>query len=173
MFMQTRTKKVIHVIAFILTVSLLLAGCSGSQSTAASGTGEAAAQAKPINWKMITSWSTGIPLYTDMAEYFAKEVERMSNGRLKIEVFPGGAIAPALEVTEAVKSGIADAGHLWPGYDIGKDATSALFGGFGGSGTSEEMLHWLYQGGGAELWRNWREILNLSPFPILAREQAG
>ena len=53
--------------------------------------------AKNYKWKMTTSWPSGIPLYTDMAELYAQTVEQLSNGQMKIQVLPGGAIAPALE----------------------------------------------------------------------------
>lgn len=145
-------KRTLSLISMMLILTLSVVGCSSAPKS----TGTQADPAKVITWKLTTSWSTGIPLYTETAQYFTKEVDKMSNGRLKIETFPGGAIAPALEVSEAVRTGVAQAGHLWPGYDIGKDRTSALFGGYAGSGTSEEMIHWLYNGGGYELWKEWR-----------------
>ncbi len=115
------------------------------------------ADAKVLRWKMTTSWPAGIPLYTDMAELYAQYVEKLSDGQMKIQVFPGGAIAPALEVTDAVQKGIAELGHLWPGYDIGRDPTTAILGGYAGGMESVPMLHWLYTGGGKELWREFRE----------------
>ena len=115
------------------------------------------ATAKTYRWKMTTSWPAGIPLYTDMAEVFVKDVEALSGGRIKIQVFPGGAIAPALEVTDTVRKGIAEVGHTWPGYDIGRDQTTAILGGYAGGMESVPMLHWLYTGGGKELWREYRE----------------
>ena len=113
--------------------------------------------AKTLRWKMTTSWPAGIPLYTDMAEVYANYVETMSDGRIKIQVLPGGAIAPALEVTDAVRKGIAQLGHTWPGYDIGRDQTTAILGGYAGGMESVPMLHWLYTGGGKQLWRQFRE----------------
>lgn len=115
------------------------------------------AVAKTYRWKMTTSWPAGIPLYTDMAEVYAKTVEKLSGGQIKIQVLPGGAIAPALEVTDSVKKGIAELGHTWPGYDIGRDETTAILGGYAGGMESVPMLHWLYTGGGKELWREFRE----------------
>lgn len=113
--------------------------------------------AKNYKWKMTTSWPSGIPLYTDMAELYAQTVEKLSDGQMKIQVLPGGAIAPALEVTDSVRKGIAEMGHTWPGYDIGRDETTAILGGYAGGMESVPMLHWLYTGGGKELWRQFRE----------------
>jgi TRAP-type mannitol/chloroaromatic compound transport system substrate-binding protein len=114
------------------------------------------ATAKVYRWKLTTSWPAGIPLYTDMAEVFAKIVESNSAGRIKIQVLPGGAIAPALEVTDTVRKGIAEMGHTWPGYDIGRNPTTAILGGYAGGMESVPMLHWLYTGGGKQLWREFR-----------------
>ncbi|MFZ5585391.1 MAG: TRAP transporter substrate-binding protein DctP [Thermodesulfobacteriota bacterium] len=115
-----------------------------------------AADLPNVKWRMTTSWPTGIPLYTDMAELFAKTVGDLTGGKFKIQVLPGGAVAPALEVTDAVQKGIVEMGHLWPGYDIGKDPTSAIMGGYAGDMESAAALHWLYVGGGDQLWREWR-----------------
>ena len=92
----------------------------------------ATVSAKTLRWRMTTSWPAGIPLYTDMAEVYAKYVETLSEGQIKIQVLPGGAIAPALEVTDTVAKGIAQLGHTWPGYDIGRDPTTAILGGYAG-----------------------------------------
>ena len=112
------------------------------------GGGQALAAEKVFKWKLVTAWPAGIPLYTDMAEVFAKNAEAMSGGQLKIQVLPGGAIAPALEVTDTVAKGIAEMGHSWPGYDIGRDPTTAILGGYAGGMESVPMMHWLYTGGG-------------------------
>ncbi len=122
---------------------------------------------KIFKWKMATSWPAGIELYTDMAEDFAKRVEAMSGGRMKIQVLPGGAVAPALEVTDTVAKGIVQIGHLWPGYDIGRDATTAILGGYAGGMESVPMFHWLYAGGGKEMWTQFRkEKFGVVAFPM-------
>lgn len=162
----------VTIVLVVLSLALtLVAGCGqGASGNKGQEAQAGASPGKVITWKMATSWSKGIPLYTEGAEYFAKEVEKMSNGRLKIEVFPAGAIAPALEVTEAVRTGVAQVGHLWPGYDIGKDPTCVLFGGYADSPDSEQMIHWIYNGGGYKLWQDWRkEKFNLVAFPLLVR----
>ena len=54
-----------------LVILVILLGLALASSPAA---------AKTYRWKMTTSWPAGIPLYTDMAELFAKEVEALSGG---------------------------------------------------------------------------------------------
>lgn len=119
-----------------------------------------------IKWRLATPWPTGIPLYTDMAELFAKNVEVLSNGRLIFRVYPAKAIVPPFEITESVHKGIIEVGHNWPGYDIGRDPTTAILGGYAGGMESVPMLHWLYTGGGKELWYQFRlERFGVIAFP--------
>lgn len=120
----------------------------------------AAAQTK---LRMATSWGGG-PHLEVMAKGFAEKVAMLTDGEVQIEVFPAGTIGSPLKVTETVQKGIAQMGHHWSGYDYGLDKTAALFGGYAGSMPSEHYIHWLYEGGGAELWRQWR----LEEFGVIA-----
>ena len=114
------------------------------------------AQGASYNWKMATAWGGG-PLMDIGSKAFAEKMEQFSGGRFKIQVFPGGALGNALKVAETVKNGVAEMGHTWIGYDWGKDPTTVLFGGYAGSFDTERMLHWLYEAGGADLQRKYRE----------------
>lgn len=136
----------------------LAAGLSGGSADAADKT-----------FRMATGWSGG-PLMEIGAKAFAENVATLSGGRMEVEVFPGGTLGPALKVSETVQQGIADMGHTWPGYDWGADPTSVLFGGYAGSFDTERMLHWLYRGGGVELWEQWRrDEFNLVGMPLFIR----
>jgi TRAP-type mannitol/chloroaromatic compound transport system substrate-binding protein len=114
------------------------------------------AQGASYNWKMATGWGGG-PLMDIGAKAFAEKMDQLSGGRFKIQVFPGGALGNALKVPETVKNGIAELGHTWMGYDWGKDPTTVLFGGYAGSFDTERMLHWIYEAGGADMERQFRE----------------
>ena len=105
---------------------------------------------------MATPWAGGH--WLDLgAKGYADLVSTMTEGRIKINVFPAGALGPALKVTESVQKGVADAGHNWPGYDWALDRTGALFGGWSGGFNPEETMLWLLNGNGTELWKIWRE----------------
>ncbi len=108
------------------------------------------------NWKMATGWPGG-PLMDIGSKAFADRMSEFSGGRFKIQTFPGGALGNALRVSETVKNGVAECGHLWMGWDWGKDPTTVLFGGYAGSMDSERMLHWLYGAGGDALQRQYRD----------------
>lgn len=107
------------------------------------------------NWKMATSWGGG-PLMELGAKGFAEKIEFLTEGRIEVDVFTGGTLGKALNVSDTVKNGVAQVGHTWMGYDWGKDKAVVVFGGFAGSMDSERMLHWLYEGGGVDLWRDFR-----------------
>jgi len=120
---------------------------------AAAATG---ASAESVKWKMATSWGGG-PLMDIGAKAFADKVKLLTNGEVEIQVFPGGQLGSALKVSETVRNGVAEVGHTWMGYDWGQDKTTVLFGGFAGSMDSERMLHWLYEAGGVDMWRQFRD----------------
>jgi len=119
------------------------AGLWAAALTLAAGmaVGDAAAEAEH-KWKMATSWGGG-PLMDIGAKAFAEKVAFFTDGRVEIQVFPGGQLGSALKVSETVRNGVAEVGHTWMGYDWGQDKTTVLFGGFAGSMDSERMLHWL------------------------------
>jgi TRAP-type mannitol/chloroaromatic compound transport system substrate-binding protein len=109
-----------------------------------------------VELNMATPWAGGHWLDIG-AKRYAETVNQMTEGRIKINVFPAGALGPSLKVTETVQKGVADLGHSWPGYDWGVDRTGAIFSGWPAGPNPEEMMMWLYNGGGADLWRQWRK----------------
>ena len=120
-------------------------------------------------WKLAASWGGG-PLMEIGAKAFANKVKFLTDGRVEIKVFPAGQLSKGLEVRSAVAKGVAEAGHTWMGYDWGKDKTTVLFGGYAGAMDTEKMLHWIYEGGGLELQRQFNdEKFNLVSFPCFTR----
>lgn len=137
-------------------------------AAAAIAPGSALAAAKH-QWKMATSWGGG-PLMDIGAKAFADRVKLLTDGRVEIKVFPAGQLTKGLDVRSPVAKGVAEAGHTWIGYDWGRDKTTVLLGGYAGSMDSERMLHWLYQGGGLELWRQFNdEVFGLVSMPLFIR----
>ncbi len=127
------------------------------------------AGAETVKWKMATSWSGG-PLMEIGAQAFADKVKLFTEGRVEIQVFPGGQLGSALKVAETVRNGVAEVGHTWMGYDWGQDKATVVFGGFAGSMDSEHMLHWLYEAGGAEMWAQFRdEKFGVVSMPLFIR----
>ena len=66
--------------------------------------------------RMATSWGGG-PHLEVMAKGFASNVALLTDGKVKIEVFPAGTIGSPLKVTETLQKKVAQAGHHSSGYD--------------------------------------------------------
>lgn len=66
---------------------------------------------------------TAVPsasIYFELLKRYADRVDKMSGGKIKIEVLPDGAIVPAFEILDAVDKGIVEAGYAWTHYWSGK-----------------------------------------------------
>lgn len=53
-------------------------------------------------------------------ERWAKEVEKRTNGKVKVQTFPGGTLLPAKNIFDGVVSGIADIGNFAMSYQPGR-----------------------------------------------------
>lgn len=107
-------------------------------------------------WNMATAWGGG-PILEEEARGYAARVNTLTDGRIQINVFPGGTLGSPLKVSQTAKANIVQAGHTWMGYDWGIDKTTVLFGNMAGGLNPEEMIIWLFEAGGAELWFEYRK----------------
>lgn len=80
----------------------------------------APAQAADITWRMQSNLNAGSPGFEAVKVNFVDRLEKMSGGRMKIELFPVGALFPIKEGLEAVGGGIVEAGMMTGGYFTGK-----------------------------------------------------
>ncbi len=91
-------------------------------------------------------------IFHEFANDFAKKVNDMTGGDLKIEVLPAGAVVPAFGLLEAVSKGTLDGGHGVLAYHYGKQNALALWGSGPAYGMDANMLlSWHKYGGGKEL----------------------
>src|SRR5688500_5751735 len=67
-------------------------------------------------------------LFHEYALDFARKVNDMTGGDLKIEVLPAGAVAAAFGLLDAVSKGTLDGGHGVVAYHYGKQPALALWG---------------------------------------------
>ena len=146
----------------ILMTALVLAACGGANETAP--TADAVKQ-QTFEWKLVTTWPKNLPGLGTAPERLAKEVEAMSNGRLKIRVFGAGEYVPAMGVFDAVSQCSAEMGHGAAYYWRGKLPSAEFFATLPFGMNAQEMNAWLHYGGGLELWREAYAPFNLIPFP--------
>ena len=88
-------------------------------------------------------------IFHEYANDFAKKVNDMAGGKLKIEVLPSGSVVPAFQLLEAVNKGTLDGGHGVVAYHYGKNSALALWGSGPAYGMDPNMvLAWHNYGGG-------------------------
>jgi TRAP-type mannitol/chloroaromatic compound transport system substrate-binding protein len=101
-------------------------------------------------------------IFHEYANDFAKKVNDMAGGKLKIEVLPAGAVVPAFQLLDAVSKGTLDGGHGVVAYWYGKNSALALWGSGPGYGMDANMvLAWHNYGGGKALVDEIYKSLNL------------
>ena len=79
------------------------------------------------------------------------DIERMSGGRVEIEMFYSASLVKATETFDAAVNGIIDGDMTGAAYQTGKDPAFQFVGDIlGGYDTPWEMYSWFYYGGGLE-----------------------
>jgi TRAP-type mannitol/chloroaromatic compound transport system substrate-binding protein len=111
-------------------------------------------------------------IYFELLKKFGDRIDRMTAGRLKIEVLPDGAIVPAFEILDAVDKGVVEGGYAWTHYWSGKHPAAGLFSNpMAGAGVGLDQLShvaWLFEGGGYDLYRKlYSDILKVNVEPLM------
>src|SRR5437763_10749123 len=128
-----------------------LTGAAAATGTAALGFPMIAKAQGPISMRWQSTWPAK-SLFNEYASDFAKKVNDMTGGDLKIEVLPAGAVVPAFGLLEAVSKGTLDGGHGVLVYHYGKSSALGLWGPGPAFGMDANMpLSWHGHGGGKEL----------------------
>ena len=132
---------------------------------------QARSQAAQFRWKMQSANPAGTPHMT-LLNNFASNVQKMSNGRLVIEVLTSGAIVNPFEILDAVNKGVIDSGQWWTHYATGKHPAGGLFSApLGGSGSGLDQmgqLGWYFRGGGRDLYLEYyQKMLKADVMPFL------
>jgi TRAP-type mannitol/chloroaromatic compound transport system substrate-binding protein len=105
----------------------------------------------PITMRWQSTWPQK-DIFHEFALDFAKKVNDMTGGDLKIDVLPAGAVVPAFGLLDAVSKGTLDGGHGVLVYHYGKQTALALWGSGPAFGMDANMLlAWHKYGGGKEL----------------------
>ena len=105
----------------------------------------------PIAMRWQSTWPQK-DIFHEYANDFAKKVNDMTGGDIKIEVLPAGAVVPAFGLLDAVSKGTLDGGHGVLVYHYGKQTALALWGSGPAFGMdANTLLSWHKYGGGKEL----------------------
>lgn len=128
---------------------------------------KALAKEKKYSWRMTTTWPPKSPVLHEGCERFVKQVETMSQGRIKIELFAAGELIPAFEAFEAVQQGTMMFGSSTPYYWAGKIPEAQFFSSIPFGFNFQQMYAWLYGGGGLKLWQEAYAPHNVMVLPFM------
>ena len=107
-----------------------------------------------------------------MLQEFANDVSDLTNGEVKFEILPAGAVVGVKETLDAVDAGLIEGGFAWTHYWSGKHPAAMLFGSpVAGAGVGIDniaFLSWFQYGGGKELYDQlWKEMgVNVKGFML-------
>ena len=104
-------------------------------------------------WRIQTGWLPGNTLYESVVE-LAERVDTQTDGRLKIEILPAGAVVALNQTLDSVKVGIID-GHIsYPSVYAGIDPGFAPLGDIPGAYDDRfQTVEFMYYAGGLDLVR--------------------
>jgi TRAP-type C4-dicarboxylate transport system substrate-binding protein len=68
----------------------------------------------------VANWFPIAHKQTPLLETWCKEVEKRSNGKVKVNYYPAGTLVPAAQSYDAVTRGISDVGNHVLGYTVGR-----------------------------------------------------
>lgn len=116
-------------------------------------------------WRMSTTWTPALDVLQGGAQRFAKIVDEMSGGRLKIQVFAGGELMPAFGCFDATSQGTIECFNAAPYYWAGKEPAVQWFSAVPFGLNPQGMMAWYLHGDGLKLWEEVYAPLNLVPRP--------
>jgi TRAP-type mannitol/chloroaromatic compound transport system substrate-binding protein len=154
--------KIIQSLLFLMSI-IFITSCN--QTADNNNSSKPVTSVKTFNWKMVTTWPPNFPIFQEGVMQLAKDIETMSDERLKIQVYAGGELVPALQAFDAVSQGTVQMGHGSAYYWAGKVPAAQFMSTVPFGMTAKGMNAWLYSGGGLELWREIYQPFNVIPFP--------
>jgi TRAP-type mannitol/chloroaromatic compound transport system substrate-binding protein len=137
------------------------------------GAAPALAQQQPVRIRVQTAVPSA-SIYFELLKKMGDRVDKMSNGRVKMEMLPDGAVVAAFEILDAVDKGIVEGGYAWTHYWSGKNPAAGLFSNpMAGAGVGLDQLShmaWIFEGGGYDLYRKlYKDVLKVNVEPIFVQ----
>jgi TRAP-type mannitol/chloroaromatic compound transport system substrate-binding protein len=113
--------------------------------------------------KMVTSWPENLPGSGVSAGRLAQSITAVSDGHLKVTLYPAESLVHAFEVFDAVSSGVADMYHSADYYFEAKSPALNFFCAVPYGMTADELASWIDFGGGRVLWDEVGAAFNIKP----------
>jgi TRAP-type mannitol/chloroaromatic compound transport system substrate-binding protein len=151
--------------------SLLKGAAAGTAATVLSS---GAAHAQTSTRIRIQTAVPSASIYFELLKRMGDRVDKMSAGRVKMEMLPDGAVVAAFEILDAVDKGVVDGGYAWTHYWSGKNAAAGLFSNpMAGAGVGLDQLShvaWIFEGGGYDLYRKlYKDVLKVNVEPLFVQ----
>lgn len=150
--------KSIPFVLMIVLALLIVSACTKDEKSSTTKESNTAS-GKVIEWNMQSSWAPGLEIQRQ-ADTFAKKVEEMSGGRLKINSLPSGSIVGGLDVFDATENGVIDVGYSASFYWVGNEPAAPFFAAVPAGLSATEYIMWLYHGDGLDLWQEMYQDYN-------------
>lgn len=157
-------KKLSLVIFFLITTLVVFFSLLQNSSTQPAVLGSRK-NSQIIQWKMANTWSRGTPVFEKAAQRFATLVEKMSDGRMRIQIDPANIHKDPFGVFDLVRSGQYEMGHSASYYWKGKDPATPFFTTTPFGMNALEQYAWFYYGGGQKLQQKVYAKHGLLAFP--------
>jgi TRAP-type mannitol/chloroaromatic compound transport system substrate-binding protein len=148
----------------IIGLPLALKALTPKESTQSINSPVSMQNGRTYDWKMVTTWPPNFPIIGEACNKLADLIKTLSNSRIKIRVYGGGELVPALEAFDAVKNGVAELGSGSPYYWAGKIPAAQFFSTVPFGMNAQQMNAWILVGEGYELWKELYKPHNLIPF---------
>ena len=141
----------------------LVGAATAAGGAAIAGFPMVAVAQSPVSFRFQGAWSPR-DIFHEYALDYARKVNEMSGGRVRIEVLSAGAVVKPRDLLAAVEKGVLDGCHAVPAYWAGRDPAFSLFGSGPALGMDANLLlSWMEYGGGKVLYDElYARTLNLN-----------
>ena len=117
--------------------------------------------------RMVTDWVADSPGFGTSAKRLADSIGAMSDGRLKVALYPINTLVRAFETFDAVSAGAADMYHSTDNYFGSRSPALDFFAAVPYGMIADELLAWISFGGGQALWDEVDAAFNIKPLSCM------
>ena len=166
--MKKKSLWLIPVLVLCLVFSLSLTGCGNNNTPAAVGDSDEGRWGEVHRWQLQSAVPAGDGM-ADVLHLLSAEIEKMSGGRLLIEILPADAVVGPFEILNGVDAGVIEMGQWWTHYATGMHPAAGLFNTSAVAGlNTHSFIAWYIHGGGRELYVYfYQNILGMDVMPFL------
>jgi TRAP-type mannitol/chloroaromatic compound transport system substrate-binding protein len=104
-----------------------------------------------IRWRVPVAFGTNLPALGDNILDVSRRLEKVTAGRIRLEVFEPGTLIPPFSITEGVRDNKIPAGYTWVGYDQGRIPATPLVSAVPFGMEPWEFAAWYYEDEGQAL----------------------